>query len=289
MARLRSSPEERSPTELLGFGVVNLDKPPGPSSHEVAGWLRDHAGVDRAGHAGTLDPKVTGSLPIMLGDAVRLAGRFADSRKSYVAVLCLHGEVPTDWRETIRAFETEIYQKPPRKSAVRRRLRTRRIHRLEPLERDGRRVLLRIDCAAGTYVRKLCHHLGLALGTGGHMGDLRRVETGPFEDTDLVTAHDVVDAIAVADEDPEPLRAVVRPAECLLDGLPRVVVAPSAAREIGSGAPTYAPGVIEAGTHVEGTEVAVVTPGGSAVALGELVGDPDGDRGRVVESTRVLV
>jgi len=320
---LRDPPGDRSPAALLSFGVVNLDKPPGPSAHQVAEWVReltqdarreeagsdasgDDSGenggpapaVDRVAHAGTLDPKVTGSLPLMLGDATRLAQVFDDSVKEYVAVLELHGPPPSDFKAIVAGFEGEIYQKPPRKSAVRRRLRVREIHELAVLERDGRQALLRIRCESGTYVRKLCHDLGLALGTGAHMGDLRRTATGTFDDTTLVSMESLADALAfcVEDGDPAPLRDVVDPAERALVTLPRVLIAPSAAREVAEGAPVYAPGVIdispaEVGDAIpaEGSLVACYTPDGSAVCLGRLVGDPDAESGTVVALERVLV
>ena len=319
---LRDPPGDRSPAALLPFGLVNLDKPPGPSAHQVAEWVReltrdaladrqesdaldgaDNAGhpralVDRVAHAGTLDPKVTGSLPLMLGDATRLAQVFDDSRKEYVAVLELHGPPPSDFEAIVAEFEGEIYQKPPRKSAVRRELRVREIFDLDIIERRERQALLRIRCESGTYVRKLCHDIGLALGTGAHMGDLRRTATGTFDDTTLVTMEGFVDALAfwIEDDDPEPLRAVVDPAERALVTLPRVTIAPSAAREVAQGAPVYAPGVIDvAPAEVGGEEptddalVACYTPNGAAVCLGRLVGDPDADSGTVVDLERVLV
>ncbi len=308
---LRAPPDDRSPTDLLTFGVVNLDKPPGPSAHQVAAWVRDavadaiaEAGpadatpIDRAAHAGTLDPKVTGCLPMLLGDAARAAQVFDDSRKEYVAVLELHGPAPADTEAVLAEFEGPILQKPPRKSAVVRRLRTRTIHALEILECEDRRALLRIECEAGTYIRKLCHDLGLALGTGAHMGDLRRTSTGTFDDATLVRMEDLVDALAfwVEDGDEGPLREVVQPAERALAHLPRVVVAPSAAEEVAHGAPVYAPGVLgtepaEIGEAIveDGNVVVCVTPDGAAVCLGRLVGDPEGTSGTVVELDRVLV
>jgi tRNA pseudouridine55 synthase len=287
---LRGPPSDRTLDDLLSFGVVNLDKPPGPSAHQVAGWMRDAAGVDRAAHAGTLDPKVTGCLPVLLGDATRLAQVFLEGAKEYVAVLELHGPAPDDLDATVAEFEAEIYQKPPRKSAVSRRLRTREIYDLDVLERQGRQVLLRIRCESGTYIRKLCHDIGLALGTGGHMGHLRRTATDPFDDTDLVTLHDFVDALAFADEGDEgPLRDVVAPAERALTHLPRLVVAENAAEQIAHGAPVYAPGVVDAEDADDGALVACYTPDGAAVCLGRLVGDPDADAGEVVSLERVLV
>jgi tRNA pseudouridine55 synthase len=287
---LRDPPGTRSLADRLAFGVVNLDKPPGPSAHQVAGWVRDLAAVDRAAHAGTLDPKVTGCLPVMLGDATRLAPVFLEGRKEYVAVLELHGRPPADLADVIAEFEGEIYQKPPRKSAVARRLRTRTIHDLTVLETGDRQVLLRIECASGTYVRKLCHDLGLALGTGAHMGALRRTATDPFDDTDLATLHDLADALAFAEEgDEEPLRSVVAPAERVLDDLPTVTIAPSAAEQVAEGAPVYAPGVLEADPADRDALVACLIPNGSAVCLGRLVGDPAAEEGVVVDLERVLV
>jgi tRNA pseudouridine55 synthase len=244
-----------------------------------------------AAHAGTLDPKVTGSLPTMLGEATRLVERFRAAPKEYVAVLELHASVPADLDATLAEFEGELYQKPPRRSAVSRRLRTREIYNLDVLEVEERRALLRIRCESGTYVRKLCHDLGLALGTGAHMGHLRRTATGPFDDTDLRSLHDLADALAFArDGDPAPLRAAVSPAERLLSGLPGVTIPPSAAKEVATGAPVYAPGVIEVmGTPTRGDTVAVYTPDGAAVAVGTLVGPLDAERGEVVSLDRVLV
>jgi len=323
---LRGPPDERSPAELLSFGVVNLDKPPGPSAHQVAAWVRDAADgaltgdadaadgpsdadadaptVDRVAHGGTLDPKVTGVLPMLLGDAARCAQVFDDADKEYVAVLELHGPAPADFEATLAAFEGDIYQKPPRKSAVRRETRVREIHALDVLDRTTQRALLRVTCESGTYVRKLCHDLGLALGTGAHMGDLRRTAAGTFDDAGLATMETFVDALAFFREgDPGPLREVVAPAERALAGLPRVTVARSAAREVAEGAPVYAPGVLETAPAVEagtvgtpappptgdGEFVACFTPDGAAVCLGRCVGDPGAESGVVVDLARVLV
>ena len=289
----RGPPADRTPRELLEFGVVNLDKPPGPSAHQVSGWVRDmladsydqlapatadhrgndtdrsgrgetpertgnegknQAGIDRAAHTGTLDPTVTGCLPILTGRATRLSGALL-TPKEYVAVLEVHSHLPEDFEGTIEGFVGPIYQKPPRKSAVSRRLRARKIYGIEVLDTEERRALLRISCESGTYVRKLCHDLGLALGTGAHMGDLRRTRAEPFGDGALVTLHDLADALAAVEgaggeiggverENAVALSAVVQPAERALVHLPRLTIAHSAAREVANGAPVYAPGVL---------------------------------------------
>jgi tRNA pseudouridine55 synthase len=283
--RLRESPDNRSLADICNFGVVNLDKPVGPSAHQVSAWVRDLIGVERAAHAGTLDPKVTGCLPILLGEATRLAPVFLEGIKEYLAVLEFHGPPPSDLSMIIETFEGTIYQKPPRKSAVSRRLRKRTIETLDILEvdSDAQQALLRIRCESGTYIRKLCHDLGLAAGTGAHMGDLRRTGTTPFSDTNLISTADLTDAVVftleeivranqtqindapddstaaysllhkinTANIDPnstsptDHLRNVISPAERALQHLPTVIIAPSAAAEVAMGAPVYAPGVIE--------------------------------------------
>ncbi len=300
---LRSAPDDRSVEALLSFGVINLDKPAGPSAHQVAGWVRDLAadvvsemsdeglGVDRAAHAGTLDPKVTGCLPMLLGDATRMAQVFLEGRKEYVSVLELHGPAPANIESVLQEFEAPLYQKPPRKSAVSRRLRVREIYGLSLLDLADRQALIRVQCESGTYIRKLCHDLGLALGTGGHMGHLRRTATDPFDDSTLVTLQEFVDALVFAQEGDETLlREVVSPAERALTHLPSVTIAPSAARNVATGAPVYAPGVISADDDIEaGALVACYTPNGSAVCLGTMAGDPTDDKGVVVDLERVLV
>ena len=311
MDPLRPAPSERSVPELLRFGVVNVDKPAGPSSHQLSAWVRDAindtletldpdgARIDGVAHAGTLDPKVTGCLPTLTGTATRAAQVFLEGSKEYVSVLELHGPAPADFREVAAEFEGEIYQKPPRKSAVTRRLRTRTVHSLDVLELAERRALLRIGCESGTYVRKLCHDLGLAAGVGAHMGHLRRTATDPFDDTTLHTLEDLTDALAWAAEGDEALlREVVRPAEDALVHLPAVTIAPSAACSVATGAPVYAPGVIDVDDRLASEDepdgdddplVACYTPNGTAICLGRFVGDPDAESGTVVALERVLV
>ena len=309
---LRGPPADRSPADLLEFGVVNLDKPPGPSAHQVASWVRDMAGVAQAAHAGTLDPKVTGCLPVLTGTATRLSQVFLEGGKEYVSVLELHDDPPADVEAIVSEFEGPVYQKPPRKSAVSRRLRVREVYELDVLEVADRQALLRIRCESGTYIRKLCHDLGLALGTGAHMGHLRRTATDPFDDRTLVTLQDLSDALSRwrdgearsasktasgeersddprADGEDDWLREVVQPAERALVHLPEITIAPSAAEEVAHGAQVYAPGVIEAENADEGQLVACFTPNGAAVCLGTMVGDADAETGVVVALERVLV
>ncbi|MDD1716171.1 MAG: RNA-guided pseudouridylation complex pseudouridine synthase subunit Cbf5, partial [Methanolinea sp.] len=179
-------------------GILVLDKPRGPSSHQVTAWAGKILGCS-TGHAGTLDPAVSGVLVVMLGRAVRLAPVLLAEEKEYIALLRLHADTSrASLEEAASGFTGRIYQRPPRRSAVARNLRIRNIHSMEILGTDGRLALLRISCEAGTYIRSLCHHLGLAAGTGGHMQELRRIRSGAFGEEDAVTLHTLKDACVLA-------------------------------------------------------------------------------------------
>ena len=145
-------------------GIIVVDKPKGPSSHEVAAWVGKMLGC-QVGHAGTLDPQVSGVLLVMLGNAVRLAPLLLQHDKEYVCLMRLHKDVERDRiLKMAEEFTGRLYQRPPRKSAVKRALRIREIQKLEILDIEGRLVLFRVQCDAGTYIRSLCHHMGLAAG-----------------------------------------------------------------------------------------------------------------------------
>src|SRR5512136_1370818 len=206
-------------------GIIVIDKPKGPSSHEVAAWVGKMLGC-QVGHAGTLDPQVSGVLLIMLGNAVRLAPLLLLHDKEYVCLMRLHKDVD---RERIlklaEEFTGRLYQRPPRKSAVKRSLRIREIRKLDILDTDGRLVLFRVQCDAGTYIRSLCHHMGLAAGAGAHMQELRRTRSGAFGEEGVHTLHDVQDAaIAAKAGDPAALHAMILPVDAAVPDLPLVVI-----------------------------------------------------------------
>ena len=293
--KLREPPEDRSISELMSFGVINIDKPIGPSSHQISAWVREIVEVGKTAHSGTLDPKVTGCLPILLGDATRLS-KLLLGKKEYVVVLELHkgGKNETELSQILEEFKGEIYQKPPKKSAVSRKLRVREIYDIELLEIKGRKALLRVECESGTYIRKLCHDIGLILGHGAHMGDLRRTKSYPFDDGELSKLHELVDAVEIWKQEgnEELIREIIHPAESILEGIPKIIISQTAAMQVANGAPVYAPGIISAEEKeilTEGMRVVCYTQGGSAVCLGEYTGKIDSKKGKVVELERVLV
>ncbi|HNQ54888.1 MAG TPA: RNA-guided pseudouridylation complex pseudouridine synthase subunit Cbf5, partial [Methanothrix sp.] len=156
-------PEQRSLKQHISVGAINLDKTSGPTSHEVAAWVKRILEVDKAGHSGTLDPKVTGILPVLLEDATRIMETLLLAGKEYICLMRLHKPVPKKRiMEVCREFMGPIYQKPPLKSSVVKELRVRTIYYLDVLEIEEQHVLMRVGCEAGTYIRKLCFDMGLA-------------------------------------------------------------------------------------------------------------------------------
>ncbi|KAK7064118.1 pseudouridine synthase [Favolaschia claudopus] len=269
------SPLKRDITSYIKSGVINLDKPSNPSSHEVVAWLRRILRVEKTGHSGTLDPKVTGCLIVCIDRATRLVKSQQGAGKEYVCVLRLHAPLPNP-ASLPRALQTltgALFQRPPLISAVKRQLRIRTIHESKLFEFDEKRNLavFWVSCEAGTYIRTLCVHLGLILGVGGHMQELRRVRSGAMsENDDMVTMHDVMDAQWMYDNtrDESYLRRVIRPLECLMVGYKRIVVKDSAVNAVCYGAKLMIPGLLryEADISVH-EEVVLMTTKGEAIAL----------------------
>ena len=266
-------PEKRSLEKHMALGAINLDKTSGPTSHEVAAWVKRILEIEKAGHSGTLDPKVTGILPVLLGNATRIMEVLLLAGKEYICLMHVHKPVPKKRiLEVCREFMGPIFQKPPLKSSVVKELRTRTIYYLDVLEIDEQHVLMRVGCEAGTYIRKLCFDIGLALGTGANMEELRRTRAGPFrEDRTLVTLHQLADAVAALKEqnDASLLRQCIQPVEVALAHLPKLVIADNAVDAVCHGAPLAAPGLISLETDInKGDAVAFFTLKGEAVAVG---------------------
>ncbi len=272
-------PAERPIHEYLNMGVVNLDKPKGPTSHEVTAWVRDMLELDKAGHSGSLDPGVTGVQPIMLGRATKAVSALRLSGKEYVCLMRLHTTAAEKKvRSVCAGFSGPIFQMPPVISAVKRELRVRDIYQLDVLEVKDRSVLLRVRCEAGTYIRKLCHDIGMALGTGAHMQQLRRVGTGPFGEDSLVTLHDLRDAYVFWKEDGDEshLRRLVHPLEEGLAHLPRLVIRDSAVDAICQGAALTVPGIVDIDTSIrKGDQICIFSLKGEAVSLSRALMDAE--------------
>ncbi len=260
----------------MHYGVINLDKPANPSSHEVVAWIKRMLRVEKTGHSGTLDPKVTGCLIVCIDRATRLVKAQQSAGKEYVGIVRLHSAIENETKlyKAVETLTGALFQRPPLIAAVKRQLRIRTIYESKLLEYDPARHLgvFWVSCEAGTYVRTLCVHLGLLVGTGGHMQELRRVRSGILsENQNLVTMHDILDAQYQYDQskDETYLRRVVMPLEVVLTNYKRVVVKDSAVNAICYGAKLMIPGLLRFADDIDvNDEIVMITTKGEAIAVG---------------------
>ena len=261
-------------SRLLDFGIVNIDKPSGPTSHQVSAYVKTILGISKSGHSGTLDPKVTGVLPIALGKGTRVVQSLLTAGKEYVCVMHIHD--PFDEAQ-LRAIISEkfigkIKQLPPVKSAVKRQWRYRKVYYFEILEIKDQDVLFRVGTQAGTYIRKLCHDIGLALDSGAHMAQLRRTKAGPFRETSsLCSLQDLTDAMHYYKEhnDEGPLRKIVQPVENAVAHLPKIWVLDSTVDSLCQGATLKVVGISKVESEIQvGEPVAVFTLKNELILVG---------------------
>lgn len=272
-------PTKRPMEEYIRKGLVCIDKPMGPSSHEVVVWVRRILNVNKTGHAGTLDPRVTGVLPIFIENATKMVKFLQESSKEYVCLMRLHGDAKReDVERVMRLFVGRIYQRPPLKSAVKKVLRIREIYEMELLEMEGRDVLFRVVTESGTYIRKLCRDIGEVLGTGAHMQELRRTRTGKFGENTCYTLQDLLDAYVLWKEEGEEkyLREIIKPMEVAAAELPKIVIKDSAVDAICHGANLSVRGVayVEKTVKKDAT-VAIFTLKNELVAIGRALMDAE--------------
>lgn len=200
---------------MTPFGLLNIDKPQGITSHDVVAIVRRGIGIRKVGHAGTLDPMATGVLVICIGNATRLSQYVMDHDKVYHATLRLGVETDTYDAEgeivqttesqvlkdnveaILHNFRGDIQQVPPMYSAIKKD--GKKLYELaregKTIERDPRPVTIReltimqwnfpevdlyVKCTPGTYIRSLAHDIGQEVGLGGHLTALRRISSGEF-------------------------------------------------------------------------------------------------------------
>ncbi|MFH1472649.1 MAG: RNA-guided pseudouridylation complex pseudouridine synthase subunit Cbf5 [Nanoarchaeota archaeon] len=288
------APQNRKIKEYVINGLVNLDKPRGPTSHEVAAWVRNifgsvntqkasseaqrnemifsSFGVTKAGHSGTLDPNVTGVLPMAIQNSVKIIPALIRAPKEYVAIMHLHKTVSEKLiRATFKKFTGEIEQMPPKLSGVKKRLRKRNIHYLEILEIDGENILFRVGCEAGTYIRTLCVDFGKKLNIGAHMQELRRTKAGNFKEINSVNLQAVKDAVETYLEkgDEIELRKIILPVEYGVRHLEKIFIKDNAVSAVANGAPLGVGGISKITDGIEPNQmVAIMTLKDELVALG---------------------
>jgi len=265
-------PEFRKTETIINYGIVNIDKPSGPSSHQVSAYVKEILGIEKAGHSGTLDPKVTGVLPVALGEATKANRIMLSAGKEYIAIMHLHKQIePSIVKEKLESYVGKIKQKPPLRSAVKRIEREREIYYIKVLEIEDKDVLFKIGAEAGTYIRKFIFDFGRELGIGAHMSQLRRTKAGPFNEKTMFTLQDLKDAFYYYKEEHKEkfLRKIIQPVENAFLHLPKVWVLDSAVDSICHGANLNIPGISKLNTGIKKSDlVAIFTLKNEIIAYG---------------------
>ncbi|MBI2650534.1 RNA-guided pseudouridylation complex pseudouridine synthase subunit Cbf5 [Candidatus Woesearchaeota archaeon] len=290
-------PEDRKTEEIVNYGIVNIDKPKGPTSHQVSDYVQKILNISKSGHSGTLDPAVTGVLPVALGRATRIVQGLLTAGKEYVAIMHLHKNVEEEkLRETIKKhFTGKIQQLPPLKSSVKRQLRERTVYYFAILEFDEKDVLFKVGTEAGTYIRKLIHDMGKKLGTGAHMAELRRTKAGPFDESTLFTLQELTDAYYFWKEEDNDkfLRKVIKPVENGVHHLSKIWVFDTTIESICHGVDLKVPGISKLDDSISKEEtVAIMSLKDELIALGiAKMGSNEmlGEKGIAVQTEKVFM
>ncbi len=235
-------PNQTNIQKLLEFGILNIDKSAGPTSFSVSHYIKNQLKLRKTSHFGTLDPNVSGVLPIALNRACKLTGFFLGSDKTYIGIMHTHKEQDIkELQELInKEFIGKITQLPPKKSAVKRQERQREIQTFELLEQDEKDILFITKVQGGTYIRKLIHDLGEQI-QGAHMTELRRIQAGLFNEETSINLYDLKQAIHEYKlGDSKPLESLITPAQELIKKAFQIIqVKSSAIRTLKTGKPLY--------------------------------------------------
>ncbi len=231
---------KKSIKELLEFGIINVDKPSGPTSFQVSQFVKQILNLNKTAHFGTLDPKVTGVLPIALGRACRLNEYLMHRDKTYVGIMRIHEEISKeDLENAIQNFVGKINQLPPVRSRVKRAVREREVKSFKILEIDGKNVLFETQVQAGTYIRKLCSDLGEKIG-GAHMLELRRTNAGIFNESSAVNLYDFEKAVEEYKKGNDNLlRKIIISGEIVSEILPVIKIKNDFVKKLLTGSPIF--------------------------------------------------
>jgi len=296
--KLGCRPEERKTEEIINYGIVNINKPQGPTSHQVSDYVQKILSINKSGHSGTLDPNVTGLLPIALGRATRIVQVLLVSGKEYIGIMHLHKDVDEKkLKETIKKYFTgKIRQIPPLRSSVKRVERTREIYYFDILEKDEKDVLFIIGCQAGTYIRKICFDLGKKLKVGAHMQELRRTKAGPFNESTLFTLQDLIDAYHYSknEDNDKFITKIIQPMENAIKHMPKIWVFDTTVDSLCHGADLNVPGISKLNNKIKANDpVAVMTLKDELVALGTAKMDSEEiikkEKGLAVKTDKVFM
>lgn len=267
-----SVPEKRSVEQMMKKGIFLVDKPFGPQSKQVSTWLKEELDLRKTGHFGTLDPNATGVLPVGANKATRVNEALAKADKEYIFEAEFKENIESkDIREKLKEFKGVNKQVPPEKSAVKREEREREVYGIEMLEKKGNKVLGRVSCESGFYVRVLITELGEKLDIEAEMAELRRIRQGEITEDQTDILQDVVDGYRFYKDEgrEEELRKVLHPMEKAVAHLPKIAVKDSAVNAVANGADLGAGGISKFQEGIsEGDMVAITTLKGELIALG---------------------
>jgi H/ACA ribonucleoprotein complex subunit 4 len=268
-------PDKRPIESLLNYGIILIDKPAGPTSHEVVAWIKRILNIEKTGHSGTLDPGATGLLPIGVGEGTKALSVLLLGPKEYYALARMHAHISEQRiNSLITEFVGDIYQRPPQRSSVKRETRVRTVFEFDKIEQNDRLVLMRILCQAGTYIRKIIYDIGEVLGPGATMVELRRTKVSNFSEKEesFTKLHDLADAYYLYKEKGEDakLRKLIKPIEHCLEGIRAVMIRDTAVDALCHGAQLAIPGVVAVPADLKPDElVGVYTLKGEIVGLAQ--------------------
>ena len=272
-SKFGNKPEKRPISELIENSYINLDKPKGPTSHQVDSWIKKILKTQKIGHSGTLDPNATGVLPIGVGGTTKLLQYLLPAGKEYIALMKIHKDInPKKIIDICQEFVGKISQMPPVRSAVKRQKRKRNIFYFDVLEIKDREVLFRVGCESGTYVRTLVVDIGKKLKTGAHLADLRRAKVGSIIEQNSFNLYDLKDAMVfyLDEKNDKFLKEILRPVEEMLDFLPKIIIHDNSVDAICHGANLMKPGIVELDSEIKKDDfVLIKSLKDEAIAVGK--------------------
>ena len=274
-------------------GLILIDKPKGPTSNQISIYIKQQLNTKTA-HVGTLDPKVTGVLPILLGKTIKLQEFLQKHDKEYVCLMETSKQIDKKTIEqTFKEFTGKIYQRPPELSAVAKNIRTRRLYSFELLQLKENLILFKTFCQHGTYIRKLIDDLALIWGTEAKMLELRRTNSGGFTEQECTKITELQDAIALKEKKPELLQNIIKTKEYAVKRMPSITVKKTAGENIIKGAPVYPIGIEELKGDIVHDKPVAIFQKDELIAIGISLYDKknlkNNKKGIAIKTKKVLV
>jgi H/ACA ribonucleoprotein complex subunit 4 len=262
---------------MIEEGLIIINKPCGHVSHDITVFVKKLLGANRTGHAGTLDPDVSGVMPIAVNRATKLLGYLSGKRKRYISIIKFKDKDISDSeiKQLFREFTGTLVQTPPKISAVRKIPRKRTVYSLKFLERKGNLVLFDTEVDAGTYIRTLCEDIGKKC-NGARMEELRRTEVGDIKENEAVSLQDLIDAVWLYKHGKkEMLLGMIKKPEDYINAK-KVFVNEKAKQAISHGAQLMAPGISKAEEGIRKDEtVALYSESGKFIGMGKALFDKE--------------